>query len=199
MRQPGGIGTRVEWHEPADKIESLLGFARYFTLENRICKSLFQLSNKVPEGWKYVRVKVVRRDREQTASGACQSALYAAAFGLQGANMRAAANHVIQSTGAGITKRTQRRIWDIQPAGVATWHVAPINIHDEVMVVHKPELADTIAECVAETVESYREVVPLIAMDWAQDLKSWKDDEHVCEHCNKRVGSKHDCRRSLSG
>ena len=188
MRQPGGIGTRVEWHEPAEKIESLLGFARYFTLENRICKSLFTLSNKVPESWKYVRVKVVRRDREQTASGASQSALYAAAFGLQGANMRAAANHVIQSTGATITKRTQRRIWDIQPSGVHRWLVAPLNVHDEVMVVHDPELREQIAANVEETVQSYKELIPLIQMDWARDLACWKDGEFVCDTCRRRYG-----------
>ena len=45
MRQPGGIGSKVEWHEPADFVESMLGFRRYFTLENRICKTLFDLAD----------------------------------------------------------------------------------------------------------------------------------------------------------
>lgn len=188
MRQPGGIGTRVEWHEPSDKIESLLKFARYFTLENRICKSLFELSNKVPKAWSYVRVKVVRRDREQTASGACQSALYAAAFGLQGSNMRAAANHVIQSTGATITKRTQRNIWELQPTGASPWVVAPLNIHDEVLVVHDPRVANDIADNVHETVTSFKKLIPLIQMDWARNLAFWKDGEVVCKKCKKRFG-----------
>src|SRR5436190_12408670 len=38
MRQPGGIGSKVEWHDPADYRETMFGFRRYFTLENKICK-----------------------------------------------------------------------------------------------------------------------------------------------------------------
>ena len=37
MTQPGGIGTKVVWKDPADYAETMLGFRRYFTLENRIC------------------------------------------------------------------------------------------------------------------------------------------------------------------
>jgi len=173
MRQPNG--ANVEWHVPDDKIESLLGFPRYFTLENSICKALYDLAEKPPTEWKAVRVKVVRMLHKgmQTAMGACRSALYGAAFGLQGSNMRAAANHVIQSTGAGITKRLQRRIWDHQPAGVSEFVVAPLNIHDEVMCVVDPKLSNTLSETVKETVESYRHIVPLIAIDWSANLKSW--------------------------
>lgn len=173
MRQPGGIGSRVEWHEPADYIESLLGFRRYFTLENQICKALFDLAHSPPREWKQIRVKVVRRDRQQTAGGACQSALYGAAFGLQGSNMRAAANHIIQSTGAGVTKRLQRRIWDHQPYGVHVFLVAPLNIHDEVMTVDSPEVSDAVTKTVFDTVEEYRPLIPLIDIDWGQKLKSW--------------------------
>jgi hypothetical protein len=173
MRQPGGIGSRVEWHDPDDKIESLLGFPRYFTLENQICKALFDLAAAPPREWKEIRVKVVRRDRQQTAGGACQSALYGAAFGLQGSNMRAAANHVIQSTGAGVTKRLQRRIWDHQPYGVGPFKVAPLNIHDEVMSVDDPKISDAVTATVFETVEEFRPIIPLIAIDWGQKLTSW--------------------------
>lgn len=173
MRQPGGIGSRVEWHNPDDKIESLLGFPRYFTLENQICKALFDLGNAPPKEWKQIRVKVVRRDREQTAGGACQSALYGAAFGLQGSNMRAAANHIIQSTGAGITKRLQRRIWDHQPAGISEFVVAPLNVHDEVMSVDAPGVSDAVTKTVRETVEEFRPIVPLIAIDWSQQILTW--------------------------
>ena len=44
MSQPDGIGTRVVWNEPADYCETFLGFRRYYTLENKICKALFDLA-----------------------------------------------------------------------------------------------------------------------------------------------------------
>jgi hypothetical protein len=173
MRQPRGIGTQVEWHDPADKIESLLGFPRYFTLENKICKALYDLAQSPPEEWREVRVKVVRRDRTQSAAGACQSALYGAAFGLQGSCMRAAANHVIQSTGAGITKAVQRAIWELQEAGIHLFRVSPLNIHDEIMAPCSPEMSSKVTETVQKKVEEYRPIVPLIAIDWGSKLKSW--------------------------
>ncbi len=175
MRQPGGIGTAVEWHDPAEYAESLLGFRRYFTLENRICKELFNLANEPPQNWKNVRIKVKRRDRLQTASGACMSALFAAAFNIQSQSMRQAANHEIQSSGAGITKNVQRKIWNLQPCGAHPWRVRTMNVHDEIHVVTKPECVNQIAEVVNVTVESFRGKVPLIEIEWNKVEKSWAD------------------------
>ena len=175
MRQPGGIGTKVEWHEPAEYIESMLGFRRYFTLENKIVKALFDLANDPPKQWTSLRIKTVRRERVQTVSGALRSALFAAAFAQQAANMRAAANHVIQSTGAQITKHTQRRIWDQQPYGINHWRVQPMNIHDEIMCVTHPDFVNQVAEVVNETVQSFKDKVPLISMTWIKQLESWAD------------------------
>lgn len=175
MKQPGGIGTQVIWEDPEDYISSMLGFRRYFIIENRICKALFTLANDPPKEWRDVKIKVNRRDRIQTAGGATQSALYAAAFNLQASNMRAAANHEIQSTGAQITKATQRAIWDLQPAGIHDWLVQPTNIHDEIQCPCKPEISDKVKEVVYNTVESYRDIVPLIKIDWSTNLKTWAD------------------------
>jgi hypothetical protein len=171
MRQPGGIGSRVEWHDPADHIESLLGFRRYFTLENKICKALFDLAQHCPKEWRGIRAKVVRRDREQTAAGALQSAVYAAAFAIQAANMRAAANHVIQSTGAELTKRLQRRVWDEQPSGVSHWIVMPMNVHDELLAPTRKRLAPI----VYSTVEEFRKIIPLIKIVWKESMQTWAD------------------------
>lgn len=173
MRQPEGIGSKVVWTDPADYVETFLGFRRYFTLENKICKALYELSNKPPLAWRQCPIKVVRRDREQTAGGALSSALYGAAFAIQAANMRAANNHLIQSPGAQITKRVQRRIWDIQPSGVHKFRVLPFNIHDEIMTPTLPEHVDEVSQIVAETVESFRERVPLVTMEWGYGLQSW--------------------------
>ena len=55
MRQPAGIGSAVVWAEPAEYIETFLGFRRYFTLENKICKALFDLARNVPQHWRDVQ------------------------------------------------------------------------------------------------------------------------------------------------
>lgn len=186
MRQPGGIGTRVIWVDPADYAVTMLGFRRYFTLENIISKCLFDLANKPPPHWKKIgsMIKVCRRDRVQTAGGAVQSALYGAAFAMQAANMRAAANHEIQSPGAEITKAVQRRIWDLQPAGVHEFLVAPMNVHDEVICVNQPCMTDRVAEAVTVSVESFRDKVPLIGMDWVKKASNWADKKGVDDENN---------------
>ena len=173
MRQPAGIGTKVEWHEPSDYIESFLGFRRYFTLENMIARTLFQIGEKPPDSWKGFKQKVVRRERQQTMSGAAQSACFGAAFGIQAANMRAANNHLIQSPGAQITKELQSKIWEIQPSGVALWQVQPMNIHDEIMCPLKQEHAERVQTLVAAFIEGKRPLVPLIKMDWKNFLTDW--------------------------
>jgi hypothetical protein len=175
MRQPGGVGSQVVWREPKDYVESFLGFKRFFTLENRICRALFELAQSPPPGWRNHPVKVWRRERVQTAGGAVASALYGAAFGLQQANMRAAANHEIQSPGGQITKRAQRAIWDLQPVGCHELFVAPMNVHDELMVVTKPEYVPLVTEKVREVVEFYRPQVPLIGMTWNEAQDNWAD------------------------
>ena len=175
MRQPGGLGKKVEWHEPADYIESMLGFRRYFTLENRICRALYDLSSTPPKDWTNLKIQVVRRERTQSASGAVRSALLGAAFNIQSSNTRAATNHRIQSTGAGITKHVQVRVWAIQPAGVHPWRLTIMNIHDELMSPCKPEYKQEIETIVRREVEHFRPLVPMIGIDWSNDLKTWAD------------------------
>lgn len=166
---------QIVWGEPADYIESFLGFRRYFTLENAICRALFDLARKPPKNWRDCDIKVMRRDRVQTAGGAAASALYGAAFGIQNANMRAAANHEIQSPGGQITKAVQRRIWDLQPAGIHEFLVAPMNIHDELMVTTHPAMVPQVTAAVRQTVEPYRTRVPLIGMTWFEAMANWAE------------------------
>ncbi len=175
MRQPGGLGSKVEWAEPADYIESMRGFRRYFTLENAICKALFQIAEEPPHDWTKYKIKVVRRDREQTPSGAIRSALFGAAFAVQAGNMRAAANHVIQASGAEINKDLQCKIWELQPSGVAAFRVIPANIHDEIMNPALPELKPTIQQIVQSYVKSVQSDVPLAEIEWSNELKTWAD------------------------
>lgn len=175
MRQPGGIGKAVEWHEPAEFVESLNGFRRWFTLENRICESLFKLANKVPKEWDQIERRVFRRDRWQKMGGAIRSALYACAFQIQVHNMRAATNHEIQSTGAILCKQLQVLIWGLQPAGIHPWRVQPFNIHDELMCPALPELIDELERIVAEFIEEAKKLIPLIKIDWSSRMETWAE------------------------
>lgn len=173
MTQPGGIGSQVVWQEPKDFCETFLGYRRYYTLENKICSALFGLAQKPPKKWRKCEDKVCRRDRMQTAAGAVQSAIFGAAFQIQARNMRSANNHLIQSPGAQITKKMQRRIWDIQPHGVHEWLVAPMNIHDEVMCVTHPSVVKQVSHTAQEVVEQYRPEVPLIGITWDENMEHW--------------------------
>jgi hypothetical protein len=174
LKQHGDIGTgHISYKPPAEYIETFLGFRRYFTMENKIAKALYDLAHNTPKAWRGLPWKVVRRDREQTPAGAISSALYGAAFQIQASTIRAANNHLIQSPGAMITKELQRRIWDIQPHGVQDWRVAPMNVHDEVLSVTHPDYVEDVTEVTVEVVESYRERVPLIGMSWVRSMENW--------------------------
>lgn len=181
MRQPGGLGTRVEWHEPADYVESLLGFRRYYTLENKICRALFDLAQTPPKAWhdRFRDLKVVRREErgKQTLVGATMSAIFACAFQIQARNLRSAVNHRIQSTGAGICKRLQRKLYDIQPAGVHPWVVRPMNVHDEVDCPHHPGARYRVQKAVNLVVQWAQEVVPLTGITWKFGMTSWGEKE----------------------
>lgn len=190
MKQPGGIGTMIVWRDPHEFVESFLGFRRYFTLENTICRALFDLARKPPKSWRDSHIKVVRSTKDgrvQTAGGAVASALYGAAFGIQSANLRAAANHEIQSPGGQITKHVQRAIWDLQPAGIHMLLVAPMNVHDELMVVTHPTMIKAVTKAVYTIVEFYRPLVPLIGMTWFEHMANWAEKKEGAEAVKMRA------------
>lgn len=174
MKQPK-MGGPIFWRDPVDYIESLLGFRRYFTLENAITKTLFELAQNPPKAWLAIKVKVKRRDEGafQFAGNATRSALYGAAFSVQASNMRAGLNHVIQSTGAEICKRVQCAIWTLQPAGIHPFVVQPGNFHDEINSPSAPEVAAAMRQLVNEAVSGYKQVVPLIAIKWLDHMPNW--------------------------
>lgn len=172
-------GKMIVWRDPEEYIESFLGFRRSFILENQVCKALYDLAHNVPSAWraKNLNIKVQRSIKKgiQSVGGAVSSALFGAAFGLQGANVRAAANHEIQSPGGQITKAVQRKIWDLQPCGVHDIIVAPMNVHDEIMVVNHADYTNRIGAVVEKEVVSYRDRVPLISMTWNLVQDNWAD------------------------
>jgi hypothetical protein len=175
MRQPGGIGSQVFWHDPKDYAESLNGFRRYFTLENNISRILFDLANDPPEPWTKLKLECVRRDRTQKVGGALRSAIFAAAFQIQSHNMRAAQNHRIQATGSKETKRLQCRMWELQPVGIRPWVVQPFNVHDEIMCPAKPEAKPKLKGIVDNVVQERRSLIPLLKMDFSTEMQSWAD------------------------
>jgi hypothetical protein len=173
LTQPKGIGTKVEYKVPKDYVESFFGFKRYFTLENQIVKALFDLAQNPPHAFKQVAIKVRRTDRVQTASGATQSALYGAAFAVQGSIVRAAKNHKIQSPGGQMAKGVQRAIWNLQPSGVHQWIVKPFNVHDEIMCPTRIGYEKQVEEAAQNKVMEYRAYVPLLAIDWLTNIPNW--------------------------
>lgn len=175
LRQPGGIGKKVYWHEPKRYVESLNGFRRYFDLERDIAHALFELMESLPKHWEAFQETVIRRDRPQKMFNALRTAIIAAAFQLQAAVERAALNHRIQSTGAVETKNLQADLWEEQPAGVHEWHIQPMNIHDELMAPSKPELCEKIEHRVEAFVQRTTKLIPLIKIDWKSNMKNWAE------------------------
>lgn len=173
LAQPAGVGTKVEWVDPKEYIESFLGFKRYFTLENRVMKALFELAQKVPKSWRGLQIKVQRRERIQTPSGAVASSLYGAAFGIQSRTIRAAKNHCIQSPGATITKALQNNVWTLQPCGVHAWVVQSLNVHDEVLCCVAKGYEEAVKAKAKETVAQYKKIVPQLKLDWLDEIKNW--------------------------
>lgn len=178
IRQPGGIGSKVVYSEPGEFVENIYGFRRFFTLENLVIKRLFELSNNLPASLIAIgkKFKVTRRDREQSGDNAVRTALLAAAFAQQSANIRAAQNTVIQSSGAESTKELQVRICTIQPRGINPWLVRAVQVHDSISAVSASEKeVHEISNRVQTFVDELRARVPLLGIDWIEHASSWAD------------------------
>jgi DNA polymerase I-like protein with 3'-5' exonuclease and polymerase domains len=153
----------------------MFGFKRFFTLENQICRVLFDLANDPPKEWKSEKTALVRRDRNQTTVGATRSALFGAAFNIMSANIRAALNHKIQSTGATPTKNLQRRLWELQPEGEHPWLVRNMQVHDELLNVSTEEMLPEIRLKIKDFLEHYRRYIPLLNITWLDRMTSWSN------------------------
>ena len=175
MSQPKGIGTPVNWKEPAGYVESMFGFKRFFTLENMVCKALFELATKPPKDWFEVKGSVIRRDKPQTSVGACRSSLFGAAFGISSGVIRAALNHKIQSSGSNPTKNLQRRLWDLQPCGIHPMVMRNLQVHDEILVVSPPELTKDIIRVKDEFLLDFKKQIPLLNITWDSNMSDWSN------------------------
>lgn len=168
-------GGMFRWVDPQPLVENMLGYVRDFTQETEIIKVLFELSSSLPRDWQEIKKKVVRKDRQQTVSGATMSALFGSAKGIEARMKRQAGNCIMQSTGATICKEVQVELWTLQPIGVHEWLIQPMNVHDELESAAAPSVAPLTKGIVDSLVASYCELVPLIAMEWKPDIGSWAE------------------------
>lgn len=177
IRQPNGLGTRFTYYEPEDFITSLFEFKRFFTLENRASKIIFNLAERPPKEWLKINEYCIRKEHRgrQKIGGAVMSALFSTACTIQAQVMRAALNHIIQSTGSTITKLLQIALWQLQPVGVHEWLIMPYQVHDEVMTPAKKGMEQQIEQIVTDFVQKHRGSVPLLKMDWKSKMKNWAE------------------------
>lgn len=153
------------WHTPDTEISSLLGHKRYFELEFKICKFMYDLSNNIP--FESDTFCERTKGRRQLATNALQSALHGFIHGVQKKAARAAINHEIQPVGGCATKIVQSKIWKLQPHGIKDWVVQPMNIHDEIPCVVYGGNEELVRETVYQAIDELKEVIPLLKMDWA--------------------------------
>ncbi len=170
--------SHIAWNEPQKDVSSLYGFKRFFNLEFEACQNLYNLATRLMSipGFRNDEESATisrRIEKRQTPTGACMSALFGAAFGIQGSVFRQAVNHEIQSSGAQITKKLQRNIWEIQPNGIYKYVVQPMNIHDEVMCPTLPPYINDVNNVVKKLLKEIRPTVPLIEMEWHSHMKNW--------------------------
>lgn len=174
-------GARIHVSRPErTSIESLFGYSRSFEIEMSVIRTIVDCMEYIRASsewgfatWKRERV-IRKKGKEQTVMGACLSALYGAAFSLQGKVQRAALNHLIQSAGRTCTLRVQKRIWDdVQPVGIQPFYVKLISVHDEIVTVSKPEHTAAIERAVSAEMNALTESVPLLSLDWATNVGSW--------------------------
>jgi hypothetical protein len=53
--------------------------------------------------------------------------------------------------------------------------VAPINIHDEILCVTRPDYVQAVADTVQAGVEFFRPQVALIGMSWVLEMLNWAE------------------------
>ena len=165
----------IEWREPCEYIESILGFKRFFTIEQRIMKALFQLACDLPDEFKGGSdERYERNGKMQSRESGARSAIFGAAFSLQNQVLRAAGNHEIQSPGGEMTKRLQERFWNLQPTGIGKFIIKPFNVHDELCNPCKPELKNKILDIKNKFIEEYQSIIPTLAMDWKEG-NNWQE------------------------
>lgn len=175
ISQPGGRGTEVYYKKPQTSIESMFGFTRDFSIEFDLVKILFDFANDIPNEWKKIPGKSVRygEDAKEYWRHASSGLFGAATNSIQSGVIRAALNHIIQSTGNHLTVGLQCAVWGIQPVGIHPFKLNLMSVHDELCVVSDENLVDTVRDVVYTCIEEQRVKVPLLSMGWLSNADSW--------------------------
>jgi hypothetical protein len=175
ISQPGGRGTPVFYNAPQTSVESMFGFKRDFSIEFELLKILYDFVNMIPQEWKDVPGLSCRYgDEPKEYWRHVASGLYgAAANSIQGGVIRAALNHIIQSTGNHLTVGLQSAVWTLQPVGIAPFVLSLMSIHDEICVVSDENMVDEVANVVYTCIKEQQVRVPLLAMEWMSHATSW--------------------------
>jgi hypothetical protein len=169
---------RYHWRGCKEYVESLMGFRRYFNeVEIPTIRKLYDLCNNMPDYIRDIEGTFTRNTKrgEQSAGGVIMSAIFGAMFSMSGAMVRQSNNHQIQSTGAGLIKRLQRRFWEIQPVGMHRWENQVYQCHDELICITREEHIPTILEIKDNFIKEYRSIAPLLDFDWTEKLETWAD------------------------
>lgn len=164
-----------EWVDPLNYAESMFGFKRYYDLEIKIMKGLFDISNDLPSHWLSSNETVNRGKYDQKLPAAIKSALRGCIHSIKNGIVRTAMNHGIQASGAEITKGLQCKFWELQPSGFHPWVIRQFQVHDEIVVVCKPEVGKLLNKIVDNYIEEKRKVVPLLGMEFKVGIKTWAD------------------------
>lgn len=160
-------------------VESVFGFRRYFHTEYKVQKMIWEVVKNMPPEWQKITIKV-QRDRKntnrlQTVCGAASSGLYGTCFSIQNGIVRAANNHVIQSTGRTLTVGMQAAVWGLQPQGIHPFVLTLMSIHDELAVVSEAQTVPLIEQEIEKKVSEQCKHVPLTSIEWFTGNKSWAE------------------------
>jgi hypothetical protein len=168
-------GGAICWQEPLkDHVDSVFGFRRSFEVENLVIRMLVEVLPKLHDLFGKYKATVERKvGKPQTITGAVYSAIYGAAFSLQGKIIRSALNHIIQSTGRTVTLGLQHNLWELQPVGIHPWRICLMSIHDEVVAESAPEDGPVILERVQNKLMEQCKTIPLLSIGWSPDLSCW--------------------------
>lgn len=153
-----------------DSITGMLGTTRKFILEKAFCKYLITtpLEKLVPEHLKYTNITRQEKKGVQPVYNSIMSARFGATMGIQQAVYRMGGNHIVQSTGADLTKRFMATLWK-------KYKIPMMNIHDEIIVPGGYEhLYNDIQATIKELLAEYKSLIPTLNMDWNQMAK-WSD------------------------
>jgi hypothetical protein len=174
-------GGRIEYTEPTEQsVKSIFGFERSFEIENEVIRQLIDVMPELHDVFGNEKAQYERKENKvQTATGCIYSAMFGAVMSLQGSIIRAALNHLIQSSGRTITLGLQHDLWKLQPCGIRPWRICLMSVHDEIAAASKPEDAPVILSVVQNKLRDQCKTVPLLVLDWATNLNHWYDLKHA--------------------